>query len=482
MLAAQAAGIVMSGHIEGASRQQATLFPETLDELIAPDAVVRVVDAFVGTLELAALGFAKAVPARTGRPSYAPGDLLKLYLYGYLNQIRSSRALERDCRRNLEVLWLLNRLAPDFKTIADFRKDNRAPITLVCRALVQFCRGEGLVGGTLVAIDGSKFAGQNSPKRAWTAAQLEKRGKQLDTRIAEYLTRLDEADVAEAGALEGGDPKAALEALRARRADLGQAVLLMQALEMSQITLSDPDSRLMRGPHGPVVGYNVQTAVDAQHGLIVHHAVTQATSDQNQLATVADGAKQALDTERLEVVADAGYADAEQLKACEEAGVTAFVPHPRTANPHGGFDRSHFVYEAESDTLRCPAGRTLRFKSASTKNQARYYKAEDCAGCALKPRCTKAPVRWVSRHEHEAVLEALAARLKQRPGILAQRRCLVEHPFGIIKHMMGAPRLLCRGLASVSAEMALSVTAFNLKRAIAVLGGGEILQRLAAPA
>lgn len=480
MPAAQAAGIVMSGHIEGASRDQATLFPETLDELIAPDSMVRVVDAFVGTLDLAALGFAKALPARTGRPSYAPGDLLKLYLYGYLNQTRSSRALERECRRNIEVLWLLNRLAPDFKTIADFRKDNRAPLTLVCRALVQFCRGEGLVGGALVAVDGSKFAGQNSPKRAWTAAQLEKKGKQLDTRIAAYLARLDEADAADGGAPDAvGDAKAALEALRVRRADLAQAVLLMQSMEISQVALSDPDSRLLRGPHGAVVGYNVQTAVDARHGLIVHHAVTQATSDQNQLATMAEGAKRALEVEALEVVADAGYADAEQLKACEAAGVTAFVPHPRTANPHGGFDRSRFVYEAESDTLRCPVGRALRFKSASAKNQARYYVCESCEGCALKARCTKAAVRWVSRHEHEAVLEALAARLERRPAILDQRRCLAEHPFGIIKHMMGVPRLLCRGLAAVGAEVALSVTAFNLKRAIALLGGPEILRRFA---
>lgn len=473
----------MPGHIEGRSRHQATLFPETLDELIAADAVVRVVDAFVDTLDVRALGFAKAVPARTGRPPYAPGDLLKLYLYGYLNQARSSRVLERECHRNIEVLWLLNRLAPDFKTIADFRKDNRAAIAGACRAFVQLCRGEGLVGGALVAVDGSKFAGQNSPKRAWTAAQLEAKARRLDERIAGYLAGLDAADAAEAEAApEAGDPRAALAALRDRRVDVAQALRLMQAMEMSQLTLSDPDSRLMRGPHGAVVGYNVQTAVDAQHGLIVHHAVTQDATDQNQLAVVAAGAKAALAVERLEVVADAGYGDAEQFAACEGAGVTALVPHPRSVNTHGAFfAKAAFVYDPASDTYRCPAGGVLRFRNVSAKKQARNYRAESCAGCALKPRCTKAAARWLSRHEHEAVLEAVAERLRRRPEAMAQRRALAEHPFGIIKHLMGVPRLLCRGLAAVGAEMALSVTAFNLKRAVALLGAPALLRRLAAP-
>lgn len=472
----------MAGHIAGRSRAQATLFPETLEELIAADATVRVVDAFVDALDARALGFAKAVPARTGRPSYAPGDLLKLYLYGYLNQARSSRALERECRRNIEVLWLVNRLAPDFKTIADFRKDNRAALVLVCRAFVQFCRGEGLVGGALVAIDGSKFAGQNSPKRVWTAAQLEAKARRLDERIAGYLAGLDAADAAEAGAAPAaGGGRAALDALRARRADLAQALQLMQAMGMSQLTVSDPDSRLMRGPHGAVVGDNVQTAVDARHGLIVHHAVTQDVSDQNQLAAVAAGAKEALAAERLEVVADAGYADAEQLAACEAAGVTAFVPHPRAVNTHGAFfAKAAFVYDAGHDTYRCPAGRVLRLRGVSAKKQARHYRAESCAGCALKPRCTKAAARWLSRHEHEAVLDAVAERLRRRPEAMAQRRALAEHPFGIIKHLMGVPRLLCRGLAAVAAEMALSVTAFNLKRAVTLLGVPALRRRLAA--
>lgn len=481
----------MSGHIEGCSRDQATLFPERLDDLIAVSAPVRVVDAFVDSLKLAGLGFTKAVPQRTGRPSYAASDLLKLYVYGYLNRVRSSRRLERECHCNIEVLWLVNRLAPDFKTIADFRRDNRAALGLVCRAFVQFCKSEGLFGAELVAVDGSKFAGQNSPKRVWTVAQLQKKAATLDKRIAAWLARLDAAD-AEDAASDGDGPQtedvaardvtATLARLRARKADVEQAVLLMQAMEMGQVALTDPDVRLMKGPHGMVVGYNVQVAVDGRHGLIAHHAVTQDASDQNQLAPVALEARAALGVEALEVVADAGYGDAKQVKTCDEAGVTTYVPHPRAVNTRGNFfDKSRFVYEAGSDSYRCPAGRRLRFRNVSGKDRARNYRAErNCTDCPLQPRCTAAKRRWITRHEHEPVLDALARRTRARPDLMTLRRCLAEHPFGIMKTMMGDARFLCRGLQAVAAEMALSVTAFNLKRAITILGAPELLRRLAA--
>lgn len=480
----------MVGHIEGWSREQAILFPERLDELVPAAAPVRVVDAFVDGLHLGQLGFTRSAPQRTGRPCYAASDLVKLYIYGYLNRVRSSRLLELECRRNVEMFWLMRRLAPDFKTIADFRRDNREAIRRLCRAFVQFCKGEGLFGSELVAIDGSKFAGQNSPKRVWTLAQLEKKAARLDKRIEEYLARLDDADAQESGP-EGAaedaaaDVAAVLERLRARKAEVEQSVLLMQAMEMSQVALTDPDVRLMRGPHGAVVGYNVQVAVDERHGLIVHHDVTQDCTDQNQLAPVALAAKEALGVKELEAVADAGYGDAEQVKACDEAKVTALVPHPRSVNPQGAFfDKSEFVYDAESDSYRCPAGRTLRFSNVS-KDQARNYKArrKDCSGCALKPRCTKADRRWISRHRHQATLDALAERMRGRPEAMDVRRRLAEHPFGIIKWMMGTPRFLCRGRKAVAAEMALSVTAFNLKRVMKVLGVPELLRRLkAAPA
>ena len=471
----------MAGFVAGVSRDQATLFPERLDELVKTDAQVRVVDGFVDSLDLRALGFTKTVPALEGRPAYNPADLLKLYVYGYLNQTRSSRRLERECERNIEVLWLMNRLRPDFKTIADFRRDNGTAIGKVCRYFVQFCRGQGLFGAELVAIDGSKFAAQNSPQRSHTVAQIKAEVEELDKRIGRYLAGLDETDSGEtAEAIAPGDTQAALALLKLRRADVAQALGLMEAMKLNQVTLSDPDSRLMRQARGgSVVGYNVQIAVDDRHGLIAHHAVTQDVSDQNQLAAVAQGAKEELGCETLEAVADSGYADAEQIKDCEDAGITAFVPHPRSANTKGDFfPKSRFVYEPELDQYRCPAGEILRFHSSSDKKQASNYVGVSCAGCALKSQCTKAAARWVTRHHFEEVLDRLAARMKERAAIMKRRAALAEHPFGIIKAMMGTARFLCRGLEAVAAEMSLSVLAFNLKRVTAILGTAELLRRL----
>lgn len=471
----------MSEYVKGVAREQGTLFPERLDELIAADAPVRVVDAFVASLDLRVLGFTKAAPLATGRPPYDPGDLLKLYLYGYLNQVRSSRQLERECRRNVEVLWLVNRLAPDFKTIADFRRENRAAIGAVCTALVQFCRRQGLFGAELVAIDGSKFAAQNSPQRAWTVKQIKQEVARLDQQIGAYLAGLDAADAQDqVGAIAPGDTKAALEALRTRRADVVQALGLMAAMQLGQVALTDPDARVMKAPRGSVVGYNVQTAVDARNGLIAHHAVTQDSSDQNQLARVAVAAKGALGAKRLEAVADAGYSDAEQIQRCEQARITPFVAHPRSTNTHGPyFAKARFVYERASDRYRCPAGQAVTFRSLSLKKQARNYRGVACAECALKRQCTHAKARWVTRHIYEDALDRLAARMAQRPQIMAQRSALAEHPFAIIKRMMGIPRFLCRGLKAVAAEMALSVTAFNLMRATNILGVANLLRRLA---
>ena len=471
----------MAGFVEGMSRDQATLFPERLDELIGADAPVRAVDAFVDTLDMQAMEFTKAVALSTGRPPYDPADMVKLYVYGHLHQVRSSRRLERECHCNIEVLWLLNRLTPDFKTIADFRRDNRDAIARVCRTFVQFCRQQGLFGSELVAIDGSKFAAQNSPQKAFTTGQIEREVKRLDERIEAYLAGLDAADASEETDVAPGDARAALAALRDRRADVAQALALMDAMKLSQVTLSDPDSRLMRASGGgSVVGYNVQIAVDDRHGLIAHHEVTQDVSDQNQLVAVAQGAKEALGCETLQAVADSGYADAEQIKACEDDGVTPFVPHPRSTNTQGAFfDKSQFVYEPEQDQYRCPAGEVLRFHSASTKKQASNYVGVNCAGCALKPGCTKAAARWVTRHLYEEELDRLAARMEAHPEMMKRRAALAEHPFGILKAMMGYPRFLCRGLKAVTAEMNLCVLAFNLKRAIAILGTAELLKRLA---
>jgi len=473
----------MTSYVQGVSRDQMTLFPQRLDEMVKADAPVRVIDAFVSLrVDVRALGFEKAVPERTGRPGYDPRDLLKLHVYGYFNRVRSSRRLEQECHRNVEALWLMNQLAPDHKTIADFRRDNREPIVKVCRALVEFCREHGLYGSELVAIDGSKFAAQNSPQRAQTLKQIKKQGEELDKRIAGYLAQLDAADGEEATQEVGpGDARAALAALQAQRADVAQKVVLMEEMKLTQVTSTDRDARLMLAARGGcVVGYNVQVAVDSKHGLIAHHAVTQDASDQNQLAAVAEGAKEALEVEKLDVAADAGYGDAAELKRCEEGGITPYVPHPRSVNTKGHFDKSQFTYEPESDTYRCPAGELLRFYSASVEKQAINYVGIACSGCKLKPQCTGAKARWVTRHMQEDVLERTAERMKQRPDIMKRRGALVEHPFGIIKDMMGYPRFLCRGLKTVAAEMALSVTAFNLKRLITILGVDQLLRKVAA--
>jgi transposase len=472
----------MTSYVEGVAREQATLFPERLDELVRAGSPVRVIDGFVKlAVDVRALGFTKAVPERTGRPAYDPRDLLKLYLYGYLNGVRSSRRLERECERNLEVLWLLNRLQPDFKTIADFRRDNRAAIVKVCRALVEFCRRHGMFGAELVAIDGSKFAAQNSPQRARTLAQIKKEGEELDKRIAAYLAELDKADEEEPPRDGGGgDARGALAALQAERADIAQKLLLMEEMKLTQVTSTDRDARLMLAARGGyVVGYNVQVAVDSKHGLVAHHAVTQDATDQNQLAPMAEGAKEALGVEKLDVTGDSGYGDAEQLKRAEDGGITPYVPHPRSVNTKGHFDKSKFTYEPGSNTYRCPAGQTLRFYSASTQKQAISYVGIACSDCRLKPQCTDAKARWVTRHVHEDALERAAARLKLRRGIMKIRSALAEHPFGVIKDMMGFPRFLCRGLEAVAAEMAISVTAFNLKRLMAILGTDQLLAKLA---
>lgn len=470
----------MTSYVQGLSREQATLFPERLDEVVGANAVVRVIDAFVNREDLQKLGFEKAVPARTGRPAFDPRDLLKLYVYGYMNRVRSSRRLEQECVRNVEVMWLLGKLQPDFKTIADFRRDNRKAIVAVCRALVQFCREAHLVGGELVAIDGTKVAGQNGRGRAWTAEQLKRAEQKTDKQIASYLAQLDSADADGPGEEPAGDVQAALKKLREKKAEIAQSRVLMEELERKQVALTDPDARVMPSAQGGmVVGFNVQAAVDGRHGLIVHHEVTQATSDQHQLAAMAEAAKDALAVETLEVVADAGYGVAEQIKRCEDAGITPYVPHPRSVNTTGLFDKARFVYDPQSDTYQCPAGRLLHNVGGSEVKRQTNYRARSCEGCVLKPRCTKRKVRWVTRHRNEDVLERNDARLKLRPGIMKIRSTLAEHPFGIIKDIWGAGRFLCRGLQAVRAEAALSVLAFNLRRLVTILGVKPLIERIA---
>jgi transposase len=462
-------------HIRGQSRTQATLFPEALDDLIHEHAPVRVIDAFVGNLDLVGLGFGKAVPAVTGRPGYDPADLLKLYVYGYLNLVRSSRRLEREAGRNLELLWLLNKLRPDFKTIADFRRDNPKAIVGACRAFTLFCREQDLFGAELVAIDGSKFQAAASRKQVWNQERVARVQAAIDQRIAEYLAQLDENDAAEPAAAKEAT-QAALQALNQQRERL-QAISA-QLDNAAQYIKTEPDAKLMRTPnHGHQVAYNVQTAVDAKHSLIVDFAVTNDGNDHQQLQSMALLAKATLAVEALTVVADTGYQNGEQALHCEANGITPIVPAPTVVNTAGDFfSKARFTYEAEQDQYRCPAGEALtRFKT-DRKLKQHYYTTKACADCTLHAQCTAAKQRSITRHFFAYWAERMNQRAIDQAEIMKRRKAIVEHPFAGLKYLMGHPRLLVRGIEKASAEIALSVCGYNLKRTINILGAAMMLQ------
>lgn len=475
-------------HVRGQSRCQATLFPETLDDVVSADHPVRVIDAFVDSLDLARLGFSKVTAEATGRPPYDPGDLLKLYVYGYLNQVRSSRRLAREAARNIEVLWLINRLGPAFKTIADFRKDHPAAIVGVCRAFIRFCREQSLFGGELLAIDGSKIAAAASRKRVITPKSLAKRMAALDRKIAEYLAAMDEADRQEPAteAIAAADVTAALEALRGQRAAVRRQAEELAAEGLTQRVVGEPDAKLMRtARHGHQVAYNAQSVVDAAHKLIAAFDLTNEANDHRLLHPMAVQGRDAVQgdavqAEQVTVVADTGYSNGEQGQRCEDDGITAVVPRPETVNPGGEqyFTRAAFTYDAVSDTWQCPAGETLTCRDVSQTERRKRYTTKACRNCALKPRCTKAAQRTIVRGFHEDAHEAMHRRAMDNPDWMAQRRCLAEHPFGTMKWLMGDPRFLVRGLTKAKAELALTVLGFNLKRVIGILGVPALLAAL----
>jgi transposase len=472
----------LMSYIRGEDRGQAALLPAAVEDYVTADAPVRVIDAFVAGLDMAGLGFGRSVPARTGRPAYDPRDLLKLYVYGYLNEVRSSRRLERECARNVEVMWLLRRLAPDFKTIADFRRDNGAAIVGACRAFVLFCRDQGLFTARLVALDGSKFRAAASAKCVIGRREIAEETARLDRRIATYLAGLDESDAREPDDAPNATATA-LQALRERRAELDRLAATLDAEERATLVEGEPEARPMgigKGPKPP--SYNVQTAVDADTGLILHHAVTSEPNDTRQLYPMAKATKDMLGIASLTVVADAGYSNGTAAAACEADGISACAPTNRAVNNQGDgsmFDRSAFVYQPEADIYTCPAGHILTRKQLMRRNALIVYAASDCTGCSLKPRCTTAERRFVTRHVHEDALERMNTRFQADPTLIRQRRCASEHPFGTIKRMTAGGRFLTRGLKKVSAEAALSVLAYNIIRAINLVGAGALRTRLA---
>jgi transposase len=469
----------MRRFVEGMDRGQSTLFPECLEDWIYEDNPVHAIDVFVDELDLAELGFGGVDPEATGRPSYHPSVLLKLYIYGYLNRVQSSRRLEREAGRNVEAMWLTGRLVPDHKTIADFRKDNGPAIRKVCARFVALCRELGLLATASVAIDGSKFKAVNNRDKNFTRAKMERRLAQIEESVARYLSQLDTADRQE--------PSEALAVrtahLKDKLAKLASELQRLKALEQEmlgspdqQISLTDPDSRSMAtsGRGSGVVGYNVQVAVDTQRHLIVAHEVTNSGSDRSQLCNIASQAKAVLGAEHLDAVADRGYFNSPEILACEQANITVTLPKPMTsgAKSEGRFGKQDFAYLPTEDVYRCPAGEKLTYRYTNEQNgkRLRNYWTGACRHCALKSQCAKEPVRRIKRWEHEHVLEAVQQRLDANPQAMRQRRETVEHPFATLKMRMGATHFLMKRLPKVATEMALHVLAYNLTRVMNIIG------------
>jgi transposase len=476
----------MKRFVEGEDRSQSTLFPERLDDYIAEDNPVRVIDVFVDELDLGQLGFGRIDPKITGRPAYHPSTLLKLYVYGYLNRVQSSRRLEREAQRNVELMWLTGRLTPDHKTISDFRKDNSKAIRGVCREFVILCRRLNLFTQALVVIAGSKFKAVNNRDKNFTRAKMKRRLAQIEASLDRYFEQLDQADREESSIAE-----AKTVGLEGKIATLKKEMQRLKKLEArmlkapdQQISLTDPDARAMKSRGNGIVGYNVQTAVDAEHHLIVAHEVTNQGSDRSQLSPMAAQAREAVDTEDLTVVADAGYFKSEELLSCHEAGIKANVSRPQTSGDQakGFFGRKHFRYVPEKDEYCCPADERLIWRMVSEQNGLlihRYW-SSNCQSCSQKSQCTTGKERRVTRWEHEAILEAMQERLDCDPEIMRVRRQTAEHPFGTLKAWMGSTHFLTRTLSRVSTEMSLHVLAYNLKRVMNILGVKPLTQAIQA--
>jgi transposase len=478
----------MGRYVEGQERTQSALFPERLDDWIHEDSTVRVIDVFVDELDLRKLGFDRADPAATGRPAYSPATLLKIYVYGYLNRVQSSRRLETEAQRNLELIWLTGRLAPDFKTIADFRRDNGQAIRKVCKEFVLLCRQMKLFTDGIVAIDGSKFKAVNNRDKNFTDRKLQARIEQLEDSIKRYLVELDRADRDATAVLPGrvAHLKDKIVKVKQRMQALQAIGEQMKTSEDGQISLTDPDARSMAtsGRGTGIVGYNVQTAVDAKHHLIVAHEVTNVGHDRDQLAHMAKLAKVATGEGELIALADRGYYEGYEILECERSGVAAVVAKPMTSNSlaNGLFDKRDFVYDHQKDEYRCPAGKIAIYRFTADeggKTQHKYW-SSDCPQCPMKPRCTKAKYRRIARWEHEDILDVVQQRLEGAPEAMKLRRQTVEHVFGTLKAWMGSSHFLTRTLPRVQTEMSLQVLAYNLKRAIKILGTGPLIAAMRA--
>jgi transposase len=472
-------------HLVGQDRSQTLLLPESLDDYVGAENPVRFIEAFVDGLDLAVAGFGRVRPKETGRPGYAPSDLLKLYIYGYLNRIRSSRRLEAETHRNVEVIWLLRHLKPDFKTIADFRRDNRKAFRPVFRQFVLLCRQLDLFGRELLAVDGTRIKAVNNKDRNFTRASLAEFIRLADAKLDDYLQRLDTSDAAEQ-ATGGSRIKNLAEkiaAVRERRTRCQEMLAELDRTGEDQISLTDPDSRAMAAHTHVAVGYNVQVAVDTKHKLIVEQQVTNHVLDMGLLTETAEPAKEVLGVDQIAVVADRGYFKIEDIEACEKAGMEPYVPRPQRGPSvrAGLFRKDEFAYDPESDTVLCPGGQRLQPYSSSLLRglkKINYVNKQACGDCPLRSRCTNNSFRSVSRMENEAVLDRMQARLAQRPQVLAQRREAVEHPFGSIKQWMNQGAFLMRRLENVRGEFSLTALAYNLRRVLNIVGLPELMMAI----
>jgi len=480
---------LMSRFVEGEDRRQPTLLPSCLDDYVAEENPARVIDVFVDELDLGELGF-EIVPAATGRPAYHPATLLKLYIYGYLNRVQSSRRLEREAQRNVELMWLTGKLAPDHKTIANFRKDHGLAIQGACAQFVVLCREIGLFSQALAAVDGSKFKAVNTRDKNFTVTKLRKRMEQVAEHIAGYLQDLDTADRQEGEAAEARAEKLKdkIVTLRAQMQALKAMEAAVAASPDGQVSLTDPDARSMAtsGRGSGIVGYNVQSVVEAEHHLIVAHDVIMTGSDRQQLTAMSEKAKAAMGVDGLQMLADRGYFSGEEIVACEALGVRPYVPKPLTSNAkaEGRFGKQDFTYLPDQDVYRCPSGALLPLHMTSVEKGMtlhRYWDLASCRACALKPQCTTSLNRRITRWEHEAVLEAMQRRMDLAPqSMMKLRRRIVEHPFGTIKAWMGHTHFQMKRLKNVKTEISLHVLAYNMKRVMQILGNGPLIDAMRA--
>lgn len=473
------------GYIKGEDRNQGLLLPEYIDDYVTEDNHVRIIDAFVDSLNLDKLNFKHARPKATGRPPYDPKDLLKLYMYGYFNRIRSSRKLEAECKRNLELMWLISRLTPDHKTIADFRKDNKKPLVSVFRHFTQLCNELGLYGKEIVAIDGSKIRANNSKRNNFSKKKVARQLKYIDEKIQEFMDEIERNDGS-----EESNPKMSTEELQKRISEFQQrrehyVALEERVEEEGEVSLTDPDSRMMKcgNNNGTEVSHNVQISVDSKHSLIVDFDVTSNPTDLGCLYKMARRSKYVLGARNIKVLADKGYYKTKCLFRCSNNELETYVAKPKSASPTGDtkYTKENFVYDPDKDIYTCPAGKELRYRRTRVSGDiayGEYINKKECQQCEHRSQCTKSNFRSISRNEHQKVLDEVDKRTKDKKSLYRMRQMIVEHPFGTIKRGFGYSYFLLNGKQGVRAESALHFLIYNLKRVINIMGFGRLMAEL----